>query len=279
MRIEEAIIRPSHGAMRIDWQELWRFRELGLFLAWRDISVRYKQTVLGAAWAILQPVMSMIVFSVLFGRLGGMDQRTSVPYPIYVFAGLLPWTFFANAVSASGGSLVGSATLISRVYFPRILVPLAAVGGGLVDFAIAFVVMLLMMVGYSIGGHSFPVGWQVLTLPVFVLGAVVAATGVGMLISALNVSYRDFRYVIPFMIQIWLFLSPVIYPPTLVPAEWRPLLALNPMTGMIGGFRAAVLGTTLDWHSVAVGFAVAAVAFVVGAIAFQRMERRFADVI
>src|SRR5947209_5645396 len=207
------VIKPVHGWINVNWVELWRYRELLYFLTWRDIKVRYKQTLLGAAWAILQPVMSMVVFTIFFGRLAGLGHKTGgVPYPIYVYAGLLPWTFFANAVTNSGNSIVGSTNLITKVYFPRLIIPLASVAAGLADFMASFIVLLGMMLYYRT--H---VSAQLLLLPAFMLGTLFVATGVGTLLSALTVTYRDFRYVVPFMMQIWMFVTPVIYPASIVP--------------------------------------------------------------
>ncbi len=269
------VIRPSKGWTGLNVAELWRSRELFYFLTWRDVKIRYKQTALGASWAILQPVMTMVVFTIFFGRLAGLDQRTGgIPYPIYVFAGLLPWTFFANAVTNGGNSLVGSSNLITKVYFPRIVVPLAAVGAGLVDLAISFGALLCMMVWY----HT-AMSWQLAMLPIYLIGTILAAAGVGTLLSALTVSYRDFRYVVPFMIQIWMFVTPVIYPAAIVPERWRLIFSLNPMSGLIEGFRGSFLGTAIDYKATALSLAVCAFFFVFGAIYFRRVERGFADII
>jgi lipopolysaccharide transport system permease protein len=269
------VIEPQKGWIGINWAEIWQYRELLYFLTWRDVKVRYKQTALGAAWAILQPVMQMLLFSVIFGRLAGLDQKTGgVPYPIYVYAALLPWTFFANAINSSGNSLVGNANLISKVYFPRLVVPLAGVCAGLVDFAVASVVLVALMLFY---GVALP--WQLALLPVFVLGAVLIATGVGILLSALTVAYRDFRYVVPFMIQVWLYATPVMYPPTIFPERWRWVLAVNPMTGIIEGFRAVFLGRPLDVAPTALSLAVGVLLFFAGTAYFRSVERRFADII
>jgi len=269
------IIEPVHGWVRVDVAELWRYRELLGFLVWRDVKVRYKQTVLGAAWAVLQPVLTMVVFSVFFGQLAGLAKSTGdVPYPIFLYSALLPWTFFANALTASSSSVVGSANLITKVYFPRLVIPLASIGAGLVDFAIAFVVLLGMMVYY--GTALTP---QLILVPVFLFGTIVAASGVGMLLSALTVAYRDFRYVVPFMVQIWLYITPVLYPSHLVPERWRWAYSLNPMAGLIDGFRAAFLGLPLDWPQIGVSTAIAVTLFFIGAAYFRNVERRFADII
>lgn len=273
--LPELVIEARKGWSALDWSELWRYRELLYFLTWRDVKIRYKQTVLGAAWALLQPFATMLVFSVFFGRLAGLDNRTGgVPYPIYVYAGLLAWTFFANAVTSSSNSVVSSANLISKVYFPRLIIPLAAVGVSLVDFAVSSLLLLGMMVYYHIA-PSAQLAWA----PLFLAGTLLTATGVGMLLAALIVSYRDFRYVVPFMMQLWLFISPVIYPVTIIPARWRWLLALNPMTGFIDGFRAAFLGQSFDWTNILISSLAATLVFMVGAFYFRNVERRFADII
>jgi lipopolysaccharide transport system permease protein len=269
------VIEPPRGWVGINWREIWRYRELLYFLTWRDVKVRYKQTVLGAAWAILQPFMTMVVFSIFFGRLAGLGAKTGgVPYPIYVFAGLLPWTFFANAIAGSGKSLVGSANLITKVYFPRLVIPLAAVGAGLVDLGVSFAVLLALMVYYGT-----TLSWQLALVPLFLVGTILAAAGVGSLLSALTVAYRDFQYVVPFMVQLWMFVTPVIYPPSIVPVRWRWLLSLNPMSGLIDGFRSSFLARPLDWPSITLSLLVAALLFLAGTAYFRRVEHRFADII
>jgi lipopolysaccharide transport system permease protein len=269
------VIRPRTGWAGVDWRELWRYRELLYFLTWRDVKIRYKQTVLGAAWAILQPFMTMVVFSLFFGRLAGLDHRTGgVPYPIYVYAGLLPWTFFANSISNSGNSLISSSNLITKVYFPRLVVPLAAVGAGLVDLAISFAVLLGMMIHYGT-----PLSGQLLLVPLFLVGTLMVATGVGTLLSALTVAYRDFRYVVPFMVQLWMFVTPVIYPSSIIPAKWRWLLCMNPMAGLIDGFRSAFLVRPMDWPHIGISFAISLFLFLAGTSYFRRTECRIADII
>ena len=267
------VIEPPRGWRALNFRELWQYRELLWVLTERDIKVRYKQTALGFAWAIIQPVMMMVVFSIFFGHLAKMPAD-GLPYPIFVYAGLLPWTFFANAITSSAGSLVGSANLVSKVYFPRLVVPLSAAGSGLVDFAIAVVILLAMMLWYG-------VGWSLnlLLAPLLVAGTVFIALGVGIGLSALTVAYRDFRYVIPFLVQLWMFATPVVYPASLVPEGWRWLLFLNPMAGFIEGFRSAFLGRPFDWSAITLSMIVAVAVFAAGIAYFEKVERRFADII
>lgn len=267
------VIQPQKGWRALDIKELWVYRELLFVLALRDIKVRYKQTVLGFAWAIIQPVMLMIVFSIFFGRLAQMPSDGH-PYPIFVYAGLLPWTFFANSVTNSANSLVGSSNLISKVYFPRLIIPLSSVGSGLVDFAIASAVLLLMMVYYGMA-----IGANLLVAPILVAGVILTALGVGTCLAALNVAYRDFRYVVPFLVQFWMFATPVVYPASLVPSEWRWLLYINPMSGVIEGFRSAFLDRPFDVPGMLISLGIAAALFVGGLAYFEQVERRFADVI
>ena len=267
------VIEPSKGWMKIDWNEIVQYRDLFYFLIWRDIKVRYKQTVLGALWAIIQPVMQMIIFSIFFGRLAGIPSA-GLPYPIFVYSGLLPWMLFASAVSHSANSVVGSANLITKVYFPRLIIPVASVGSALVDFAVASSVLLALMLYYGI----YP-GPSLVLAPLLIVGTVMTALGIGLLIAALNVAYRDFRYVVPFMVQLWLFLTPVIYPVSIVPSKWQWLLYLNPMTGFIEGYRAVLLNQPIDQISLALSCGMAAAALIVGAIYFRSVERSFADVV
>ena len=258
----------------VDLKELWNYRELLYFLTKRDIKVRYKQTILGGLWAIIQPVFTMVVFTLFFGRMAKMPSD-GIPYPIFVYAGLLPWTYFANALSASGESLVGSANLITKVYFPRLIVPTAASLAGLLDFFIAMLVLGGMMVYYQLV-PSF----QILLFP-FLLGLTfLCAVGAGLWLSALNVQYRDIRYVIPFLIQIWMFVSPVIYPMSLVPEKYHWLLALNPMAGVIGAFRSSLLGHhPIDWTLLGTSSIIIAIILLSGVYYFRKMEKTFADVI
>lgn len=267
-------IRPSHGWVSVNLGDLWEYRELLYFLVWRDVKVRYKQTVLGAGWAILQPLLTMIVFSAVFGSFAKVPSD-GVPYPIFSYVALLPWSYFSGAFSRVGTSLVGSSNLISKVYFPRLVIPIAATFAGLVDFAIAFVILLGMMVYYGIRPTL-----MVWTLPLFLLLAFASALGVGLWLAALNVRYRDVGYLIPFLVQIWMYASPVAYPSSIVPERLRLFYGLNPMAGVIEGFRAALLGTgVLDGGLVAASSAIVVLLVLSGALYFRRTEKTFADVI
>lgn len=254
--------------------ELWDYRELLFFFVWRDVKVRYKQTVLGAAWAIIQPLITTFAFTILFGRFGGMSKQVQGPYALYVFVGMLPWTFFTNAVTAASNSLIGSSHLISKVYFPRIIIPIAAIAVGLVDFAVSFVVLLLMMAAYGVAPT-----WSMLLTPVFLLGTVVSAAGAGIIFAALIVTYRDVRYIMAFVMQLWLFSSPVLYNLEIIPQKFHSLYALNPMAGMIAGFRASVLGGPYPERVILISTISALVMFAAGVRFFLQVERRFADVI
>ena len=266
------VIQPSRGWVPLRLGELWAYRELLFFLVWRDLKVRYKQTALGAAWAIIQPFFTMVVFSVFFGRLAGLPSD-GVPYPVFTYCARVPWTYFATALTMSSNSLVDHARLITKVYFPRLLVPAASVLAGLVDLAIAGVVLIGMMLYYGI----VP-GPAVFALPAFVLLAAATALGVGLWLSALNVEYRDVRYTVPFLIQFWLFLTPVAYSSSLVPERWRALYGLNPMTGVVEGFRWALLGKAPPGAVLLVSTASVLVLLLGGLFYFRRMERRFADI-
>lgn len=266
-------IQPSKKWVAINLRDLWSYRDLLYFLTWRDVKVRYKQTVLGAAWAIIQPLFTMLIFWLFFGRLARMPSD-GMPYPLFALAGLIPWTFFSNAITNSGNSLVGSANLITKVYFPRMIIPCAAVGAGLIDLAIAFVLMAAMMIWFGVR-----LSVHLLLLPVLVLLTMMLAIGVGMFMSALNVKYRDIRYALPFCIQLWMFASPIIYPTSLMPEKWRWLLQLNPMAGIIDGFRSALLGQKFDWKSLAIATVITGSVLVFSAYHFRRMEKSFADVV
>jgi lipopolysaccharide transport system permease protein len=267
------IIEPQKGWRALNLRELWAYRELLWVLTMRDVKVRYKQTVLGFAWAIIQPVMMMVVFSIFFGRLAQMPSDGH-PYPIFVYAALLPWTFFQTAISNSANSVVGSSNLISKVYFPRLIIPLASIGSAFVDFLVASGVLLLLMIYFGVG-----LSLNMLATPLLILGVIFAALGVGTFLAALNVAYRDFRYVIPFLLQLWMFATPIVYPASLVPEKWQWVLYLNPMAGVIEGFRSVILGEPFHLTAFAISMLIAAAIFSVGIAYFEKYERRFADVI
>jgi len=259
----------------LDLSELWAYRELLYFLTWRDVKVRYKQTFLGVAWAIIQPLFTMIIFTLFFGRLAGLDKQTGgIPYPLFAYAGLLPWTFFSNALTNSGNSLVGSANLITKVYFPRMIVPGAAVAAGLIDFAIGFVILVPLMVYYKVSPS-----WNLVMLPPLMVLITILATAVGMWLSALNVKYRDIRFALPFLIQLWMFVSPIIYPASILPSKWRWLLDLNPLTGIIEAFKSALFGQPFNWTSLAIATVLTLLSLVYAAFSFSRVERGFADIV
>jgi lipopolysaccharide transport system permease protein len=267
-------LQPSSGWVSLDLHELWRYRELIYFFVWRDIKVRYKQTILGLSWAIIQPFFTMVIFSLFFGRLAKVPSD-GLPYPIFSYAALVPWTFFANAVTQAANSLVVNANMVKKIYFPRLTMPTATVLAGIVDFTLAFIVLLGMMIYYQLTPTV-----NILWLPFFLLLALVTSLGVGLWLSALNVQFRDIRYAVPFIIQAWLFATPIAYPSSLLPEFWRPFYGINPMVGVVEGFRWALLGTdTAPGPMVAVSALVAFVILVSGAYHFRRMEKTFADVI
>ncbi len=267
-------IEPSQGWVSLRLKELWDYRELLYFLTWRDIKVRYKQTALGALWAIIQPFMTMVVFSLFFGKLAKIPSN-GVPYPIFSYTALVPWTFFANGLGQSANSLVGNANLIKKVYFPRLIVPISTVLSGVIDFALAFVVLLGMMLYYGIVPTI-----NILWLPFFLLLALVTSLGVGLWFCALNVQFRDVRYVIPFVTQFWMFATPIAYPSSLLESKWRTLYGLNPMVGVVEGFRWALLGTkNTQGASLIVSSVASVVILISGAYYFRRMEKNFADVV
>ncbi len=267
------IIKPTTGWVPLNVRDLWEYRELLYFLTWRDVKVRYKQTMLGAAWAVIQPFLTMVVFSIIFGRLAGIPSD-GVPYPVFAYCALLPWQLFSRALTESANSLVGNQNLITKVYLPRLAIPLAAVLAGVVDFVIAALVLLGMMAFYGIMPTM-----AAITLPLFLLLALATALGVGLWLSALNVQYRDVRYTIPFLAQLWLFATPVAYPTSLVPEPWRALFGLNPMAGVVEGFRWAFLGTPAPGSLVAISTIVVILVLVGGLYYFRRMENTFADVV
>lgn len=281
-REEVLILRPSRGWIALNLHELWRYRELIYFLIWRDIKVRYKQTVLGAAWAIIQPFFTMVVFTIFFGKLAKVPSD-NVPYPIFSYTALLPWGLFTKALSDAGRSLVSHRAMITKVYFPRLAIPVASVVSGVVDFAIAFIVLLGMMAYYNMspsGGYHISLSSAALTTPLFLLLALITALGVGLWLSALNVLYRDINYIIPFLTQFWLFITPIAYPSSMIPQKWQLLYALNPMTGVVEGFRWALLGTeTAPGAMLAVSSCIATAILISGLYYFRRMERTFADMV
>ena len=266
-------ITPPRGWRMLDWREPWAYRELLSVLTMRDIKVRYKQTVLGAGWAIIRPVLTMVIFSVVFGQLAKMPSD-GYPYPVFVYAALLPWTFFAAAISTSGQSLIGSSNLVSKVYFPRLIIPLSSVGAGLIDLLISTGILLLLMLWYGVGWT-----WHLLAVPLLLMAVVFAALGVGTLLSALTVSYRDFTHLTPFLVQIWMYVTPVIFPVTLVPERWQWLLYLNPMTGLVEGFRSAFLGKPFDLAGLGISCVIIIALLFAGVMYFEKVERRFADII
>jgi lipopolysaccharide transport system permease protein len=265
-------IHPSHGWIPFNLKDLWLYRELLYFLTWREIKVRYKQTVLGFAWAIIQPFFMMIVFTLFFGNLAKVPTG-GIPYPLFNYAALLPWTLFAEGITRSGMSLVQDANLVRKIYFPRLVMPIAGILSPVVDFAIAFTILIGMMFYY----HFFP-SVQMLWLPVFLIMALMTALGVGLWLSALNIKYRDIQYMIPFLIQLWLFASPVVYSSSSLPAQFQAIYALNPMAGVIEGFRWALLGTEPPGSVIFVSLAIVVVVLVTGAYYFRRGEQTFADV-
>ncbi len=266
-------IRPQTGWRVVDLREVWAYRELLLTLTLKDIRVRYKQTVIGAAWAVFQPLLTMIIFTIIFGRLAKIPSG-EYPYPIFVFAALLPWMFFANAITSSANSLVISSQLVNKIYFPRIIIPMSSIGVSFVDFMFSTAVLLVLMV-------IFDVSWtfQLLMMPLVMFGVILCALGVGTLLSALTVSYRDLRFVIPFAVQIWMFLSPVVYGTSFIPEDYRWIILINPMTGYIEGFRSAILGGAIDWFALGVSFSISVALLMAGSMYFRSVERKFADVI
>ena len=273
--IRKIIIRPPSGWSALDLNDLWVYRELIFFMTWRDLKVRYKQTLLGASWAVLKPFLSMVVFTIFFGGLAKVPSE-GFPYPIFSFAALLPWELFSNALSISSRSLVQNRHMITKIYFPRIILPLSSTLSGVVDFLIAFIILLAMMAFYKISPTL-----NMLALPLFLLLAIIAALGVGLWLSALNVLYRDIGYITPFLTQFWLFITPIVYPTSMIPEQWRLLYALNPMTGVVEGFRWAILGTQqgAPGMTLYISVAVSIALLISGMVYFKRMERHFSDLV
>jgi lipopolysaccharide transport system permease protein len=273
-RIPALHIEPTKGRVSLRLREIWEYRELLYFLVWRDVKVRYKQTALGASWAILQPFFTMLIFSLFFGRLAKMPSD-GIPYPLFAYAALIPWTFFATGVTLSSNSLVMSANMLKKVYFPRLLIPIGTVASGLVDFAFAFVVLFGMMAYY----HRMP-SQSIIWLPLFLILALVTSLAVGVWLSSLNVQFRDVRYMVPFLVQFWMFATPIAYPSSLLREPWRTLYGLNPMVGVVEGFRWSLLGTSTSPGLMIIASSMAAMlAMVAGAMWFRRMERTFADLV
>jgi lipopolysaccharide transport system permease protein len=269
----ELEIRPRRGWQAIDFKEVYFHRELLAFLVWRDVKIRYRQTLLGGLWAILQPFIAMLIFSFIFNRLAHV-QSDGPPYKLFAYAGLVPWTFFSTSVTQSSNSLIANQQLVSKVYFPRIFIPLGAIGALLMDLVLSLGLFAVLMLYYR-----WPVTPTLFWLPVFLLGAILAAAGVGLILSALNVSFRDVKYAVPFMVQMGLFVTPVIYPAHYIPQRWQILMGLNPMAGVVIGFRHALLGSQASWKVMGLSLAMSAFLFVCGLLIFRRMENRFADII
>jgi lipopolysaccharide transport system permease protein len=274
LRQPTVVVRPSRGWAAINLRELWAYRDLLLILAGRDIRLRYKQTALGVAWVVLQPLIAALIFAVIFGRFAGLPSD-GIPYVLFVFCGLLPWNYFSSALQRAGNSLIADAKLISKIYFPRLLIPLASTIAVLIDFGVMLVVLCSLLVIYQIKPS-----WQVLGVPFFLLLVTLSATGISLWLSALNVQYRDFMYATPFLIQVWMYASPVVYPTSIVPQQWRWLYSLNPVVGVIEGFRWSLLGrSTLTGEMTMITTVISLAVFLSGALFFRRIERRFADVI
>jgi lipopolysaccharide transport system permease protein len=274
MAMTQEVIIEAGRAERHYWRDLWHYRELFRVLAWRDVSVRYKQTVIGVAWAVIRPFLTMVVFTIIFGKLARLPSEGTAPYAIMVFAGMLPWTFFSSAIADSSNSIVSSGNLINKVYFPRLIVPMATVGVAFVDFAINFVMLVVLMIWYQ-----FVPGWQMVLLPAFVALALLASSGPGLWLTALNVKYRDVRYIIPFLVQLGTYASPVGYSSSIVPQQWRLLYSLNPVVGVIDGFRWCILGGPSEFYLPGFLLSIGVTAFFlwIGIRQFRKMEKGFAD--
>jgi lipopolysaccharide transport system permease protein len=267
------VIEPRRRSLLINLRDLWQYRDLLYILTLRDIKVRYKQTVLGILWAIIQPLFMMIIFTLFFGKLAKIPSD-GIPYPLFAYAGLLPWTFFSNALNSSGNSLVGNSSLVTKVYFPRMIIPIAAVGSGLLDFVISFGLLILLMLYYGVGFSP-----NILMLPILTLLTALLTIGIGMWMSALNVKYRDVRYALPFLIQLWMFATPIIYPSSLIPEKWRWLFRINPLTGLIEGYRSAIFGKPFDLIGLGISIFFIFIVLIYSAYTFRQMERSFADIV
>jgi len=274
--MKEHLVIEAGRAEKNYWRDLWRYRELFYILSWRDIKVRYKQTVIGALWSVIRPLITMIIFTLIFSRIAKLPPGVNAPYAIMVYAAMLPWTFFSTSLSEAGNSLISNTNLISKVYFPRLIVPTASVITSFVDFSISFVLLFLLYAWYQ-----YTPGWQILLLPVFLLGAFVASIGAGLYITALNVKYRDFRFIVPFIVQFGLYISPVGFNSNIIPQEWRQVFALNPMVGVIDGFRWCLLRgqQELHWDTMLISMSVSLLLLWAGIHRFRKMEKSFADLI
>ncbi len=269
----ELTIQPRKGWQAVNFREIALYRELLAFLIWRDVKIRYRQTVLGGLWAVLQPLIAMLIFTFVFHRLAGV-KSDGPPYPLFAFAGLAPWIFFSTSVQQSSNSLLANQQLVSKVYFPRVFIPLGAIGALLLDLLLSLGLLGLLMLYYR-----WPLTVSIVWLPVFILAALLAASGLGLILSALNVSFRDVKYAVPFLIQMGIFVTPVIYPIRYVPERWQTLMGLNPMVGVVLGFRHALLGVDVSWPVIGVSLVMSLGLFLLGLLIFRRMERHFADVI
>lgn len=267
------VIDSADQGILFSLRELWQFRELVIILAMRDIKVRYKQTALGVAWSVLQPLFMMLIFSILFGRLAKIPSD-GVPYPVFVFSGLLIWNFFSTGIASCSNSLAGSAAMISKVYFPRMVIPIASIGVSMVDFFISSVLLLIIMFVYSMTPT-----WQILLVPFFAIGAFTSMMGIGLWLSSITVTYRDFRFIVPFMLQLWMYATPVIYPVSFIPSDYRWLLYLNPVVGWVSGARSAFIGTPIEWLPIIISLIISIIMITIGLRHFAKAEQRFADVI
>jgi lipopolysaccharide transport system permease protein len=267
------VIEARKSGVNFNLRDWWAYRELLYFLIWRDVKVRYKQTLIGAAWAIIQPLLTMVIFTLIFGMVAKIDSN-GIPYPLFAYAALLPWTFFANAITTSGNSIVGNAHLITKVYFPRRIIPVAAVCAGLVDLAVAFPMLGALMFYYHI-----PLTLNILIMPLLILLTTLLAIAVGTWLSAINVKYRDVKFTIPFLVQIWMYLSPVAYPSSVIPQKWRLLYSLNPFVGLLEAYRSALFGRAFDWSGLAISSGLTLIFLTIALNQFRKMERRFADIV
>ena len=275
---QTTFIKPSNSWLSLDLKDLWAYRELLYFLTWRDVKVRYKQTAIGVVWAILQPVLTTVIFTVIFSTIARFESQT-VPYPLFALSGLMIWLFVFNSITFASNSLVGNTNLVTKIYFPRLIVPISATLAGLIDLLFSFVVLLVLMTYYIIRQNAFALSWQIVFAPVFIGLAVVLAVSLGTLFSALNVRFRDVKFALPFGLQVWMFASPIFYPPEILSEKARFVLAFNPLTGILQGFRAALFGEKFDWFAVGVSAAMIVLIASLSLFVFKRMEDDFADLI